>query len=90
MLRRKKDDMVRLKLDVEPRVERRESGVPVVVTSVSVALGVVDSVLEARREELCEEEKKPALVGDVAVLFLLDPGIGMGAVEDEREIGWQD
>lgn len=81
--------MVRLKLDVEPRVERRESGVPVVVTSVSVALGVVDSVLEARRDELCEEEKKPALVGEFAVLFLLDPGIGIGAV-DEREIGWQD
>lgn len=45
VVRRKKEDIVRLKLEVEPRVERRDSGVPVEVTSVSVALGVVDSVV---------------------------------------------
>lgn len=52
-VRRKKDDIVRLKLEVEPRVDRRESGVPVEVTSVSVALGVVDAVVggEVRRED---------------------------------------
>jgi len=57
VVRRKKDDMVRLKLEVEPRVDRRDSGVPVEVTSVSVALGVVDSVVWDGRREEADEEK---------------------------------
>src|SRR5687768_13010680 len=85
VVRRKNDDIVRLKLDVEPRVERRESGVPVEVASVSVALGVVDSVPEARREEACEVEKKLSLLGEVERPGVLGPapGIGMGAEEEE-------
>lgn len=42
--RRKMLDIVRLKLEVEPRVERRVSEVPVEMTSFSEAFGVVDSI----------------------------------------------
>ena len=63
VVRRKMLDMVRLKLEVEPRVVRRERGVPVEAPSSSAGVGVEGVVAEGRREARAASRGKEALMG---------------------------